>query len=121
MQPTIKIGITDCKKYKNYEQWFLNAPEPVEVIQLSYHKHNLEEVNRCDGIVLSGGEDVHPERVRFRRGVQPIRRADAKGPEALAERLCRVQLGRLRRRARGRSACIRNGCGRSSPSQAWSG
>lgn len=64
MQPKIKIGITDCKKYKNYEQWFLNAPEGVEVIQLSYHDNNLNEVDQCDGIVLSGGEDVHPERYK---------------------------------------------------------
>ena len=62
MQPKIKIGITDCKKYKNYEQWFLNAPEGVEVIQLSYHDNNLDDLDQCDGIVLSGGEDVHPER-----------------------------------------------------------
>jgi putative glutamine amidotransferase len=64
MQPKIKIGITDCKKYKNYEQWFLNAPESVEVIQLSYHHNNLNDVGLCDGIVLSGGEDVHPERYK---------------------------------------------------------
>ena len=64
MQPKIKIGITDCKKYKNYEQWFLNAPEDVEVIQLSYHDNNLYVVDQCDGIVLSGGEDVHPERYK---------------------------------------------------------
>ena len=64
MQPKIKIGITDCKKYKNYEQWFLNAPEDVEVIQLSSHHNNLNDVDLCDGIVLSGGEDVHPERYK---------------------------------------------------------
>ena len=64
MQSKIKIGITDCKKYTNYEQWFLNAPEAVEVIQLSYQHNNLDEVAQCDGIVLSGGEDVHPERYK---------------------------------------------------------
>lgn len=64
MQPKIKIGITDCKKYRNYEQWFLNAPEGVEVIQLSYYHNNIQDVEQCDGIVLSGGEDVHPERYK---------------------------------------------------------
>lgn len=58
----IKIGITDCSKYANYEQWFLHAPEDVEVIRLSYKKNNLHDVEQCDGIVLSGGEDVHPRR-----------------------------------------------------------
>ena len=64
MSTKIKIGITDCKKYKNYEHWFLNAPEGVEVIHLSYHQNNLHEVDECDGIVLSGGEDVHPDRYK---------------------------------------------------------
>jgi putative glutamine amidotransferase len=62
MQQPIKIGITDCKKYLNYQRWFLDAPEQVEVIQLSHQLQNLHLVQQCDGIVLSGGEDVHPER-----------------------------------------------------------
>ena len=64
MQSKIKIGITDCKKYTNYQQWFLSAPEAVEVIQLSYQHNNLDDIAQCDGIVLSGGEDVHPERYK---------------------------------------------------------
>jgi len=64
MHPKLKIGITDCKKYKNYEHWLLNAPQGVKVIQLSYHQNNLEDVDQCDGIVLSGGEDVHPDRYK---------------------------------------------------------
>jgi putative glutamine amidotransferase len=55
----IIIGITDCNKWKNYYNWF--ASKNVEVINLSYKKNNLEDVYRCDGIVLSGGEDVHPK------------------------------------------------------------
>jgi putative glutamine amidotransferase len=62
MAKKIKIGITDCKKYRNYEQWFLNAPEDVEIVHLRYDQNNLADVDSCDGIVLSGGEDVHPER-----------------------------------------------------------
>jgi putative glutamine amidotransferase len=76
MQSTIKIGITDCKKYKNYEQWFLDAPEDVEVIQLSCHKDNLEDVEKCDGIVLSGGEDVHPERYQRAELLQHLNEAN---------------------------------------------
>jgi putative glutamine amidotransferase len=55
----IVIGITDCSKYPNYEKWILNEPD-VEVIRLSHKSNNLKEIEKCDGIVLSGGEDMHP-------------------------------------------------------------
>ena len=53
------IGITDCSKWKNYHDWFASAT--VEVIKLSPNQNNLSDVSKCDGIVLSGGEDVHPK------------------------------------------------------------
>ena len=55
----IKIGITDCSKYENYSRWFADEKR-VEVLRLSHHDNNLEDIRKCDGIVLSGGEDVHP-------------------------------------------------------------
>ena len=55
----ITIGITDCSKWKNYRDWF--ASENVEVIKLSPKQNNLSDLEKCDGIVLSGGEDVHPK------------------------------------------------------------
>lgn len=55
----LRIGITDCSKFSNYEQWF--ASENVAVLKLSPKENNLNEIDRCDGIVLSGGEDVHPK------------------------------------------------------------
>ena len=55
----IVIGITDCSKYANYERWFGVEPN-VEVVRLSYSDNNLKDLERCKGIVLSGGEDVHP-------------------------------------------------------------
>ena len=33
----------------------------VEVVKLSFHDQNADEVESCDGILFSGGEDVHPE------------------------------------------------------------
>jgi len=53
------IGITDCSKWKNYHDWF--ASENVKVLKLSPKENNLGDVKKCDGIVLSGGEDVHPK------------------------------------------------------------
>jgi putative glutamine amidotransferase len=64
MNRKLKIGITSCKKYSNYEQWFLDAPEGVEVVHLSSSQNNAAAVQQCDGIVLSGGEDIHPERYK---------------------------------------------------------
>lgn len=55
----IKIGITDCSKYANYEKWIL-AEHDVEVVKLSQHLNNDEDTVKCDGVILSGGEDVHP-------------------------------------------------------------
>jgi putative glutamine amidotransferase len=53
------IGITDCSKWENYARWFREVPG-VEVIRLSYKDKNFRDIENCDGIVLSGGEDVHP-------------------------------------------------------------
>ena len=55
----ITIGITDCSKWKNYHDWF--ASDKVKVIKLSPKENNLNDVEKCNGIVLSGGEDVHPK------------------------------------------------------------
>lgn len=52
------IGITDCEKYANYERWIL-ADGNAKAIRLA---SNLEDVAHCDGIVLTGGEDIHPGR-----------------------------------------------------------
>jgi len=61
---SICIGITDCARYANYEKWFLDAPEDLYVIRLSYHLDNLDAIEQCQGVVLSGGEDVDPRRYR---------------------------------------------------------
>jgi putative glutamine amidotransferase len=53
----VVIGITDCGKYPNYERWILQEPN-VEVIRLGYRFE--KDPSRCDGILFTGGEDVHP-------------------------------------------------------------
>ncbi|MBI4945350.1 MAG: gamma-glutamyl-gamma-aminobutyrate hydrolase family protein [Bacteroidetes bacterium] len=55
----IIIGITDCSKWQNYHDWF--AADEVQVVKLSSKENNVEDVDKCNGIVLSGGEDVHPK------------------------------------------------------------
>ena len=62
----MKIGITDCgEKHPIYEKWILSqnslvGTPHIEVIKLGYKYNNLHEIEQCDGIVLTGGEDVHP-------------------------------------------------------------
>ena len=55
----IVIGITECGKYENYAQWIAQEAD-VEIIRLSYKENNLSELEKCDGIVLTGGEDINP-------------------------------------------------------------
>jgi putative glutamine amidotransferase len=55
----IRIGITEGRKYENYLKWF-QLPS-VEIVELSHRKSNASLVKRCDGIVLTGGEDIHPK------------------------------------------------------------
>jgi len=60
MNRPLIIGITQCSKnsYLNYQRWI--EGNHIEVIQLSYTKNNISDIQKCSGIILSGGEDVHP-------------------------------------------------------------
>lgn len=53
------IGVTDCSKYDNYANW-ISVDENVEALRLSYKENNFELIKKCHGILLTGGEDVHP-------------------------------------------------------------
>jgi putative glutamine amidotransferase len=59
MKKEVLIGITDCGSYANYEKWILSVPD-VRTVRLSYKENSFEEIRKCDGVILSGGEDVHP-------------------------------------------------------------
>jgi putative glutamine amidotransferase len=59
----ITIGLTYYKlehKLQNYVKW-LEEVEGVRVLILDYRVNNLQDVEQCQGIVFSGGEDVNPE------------------------------------------------------------
>lgn len=60
MSDKIIIGVIDCSKFSIYRDWVLSYDHRVEVIQLGYKLDNFEEIKNCQGIVLTGGEDVHP-------------------------------------------------------------
>ena len=60
MQQKIVIGVTDCSKYAKYSNWILEYGGAVDVIQLSHQTNNFEALKKCQGVLLTGGEDVHP-------------------------------------------------------------
>ncbi len=58
MASNIVIGITTCGKFDNYKRWIEQEPG-VEVVRLNYDDDG-DAFRRCDGMLLSGGEDIHP-------------------------------------------------------------
>lgn len=58
------IGITDNLRPKpvfdNYLKWIRRVDPSVEFVKLSYHLKNLQRMQEIDGLVLTGGGDVHP-------------------------------------------------------------
>jgi len=56
----ITIGITQSdSRFHHYEPW-VKGNDDIQVITLSYQTKNLEDLEKCDGIILSGGVDSHP-------------------------------------------------------------
>jgi len=59
----MKIGLTYTyseKKHQNYVKWLENHGE-IEVIKLDVMDNNLDQLANCDGLVMSGGRDIHPK------------------------------------------------------------
>ncbi len=55
----LNVGMSDCgEKNKNYIAYVLRMPD-VRVTVLS--KKNIEKIEECDGLLLTGGADVSPE------------------------------------------------------------
>ena len=62
----IRIGLTFTEaRHENYPVWIQGNDADIEIVELHWDKHSMEEVwdevEDCDGIVLSGGVDVHPD------------------------------------------------------------
>ena len=78
MSSKIKIGLTFTEsRWENYPAWIKGNDETIELVELHWNRHNLDEVwdlvEECDGVVLTGGVDIHPrfyenERLQFPNG-----------------------------------------------------
>ena len=53
------IGIAAGRRYDNYKRWILQSG--AQIIKLGYTENNFDEIKKCTGIVITGGEDVHPK------------------------------------------------------------
>ncbi len=55
------VGITECGvKFDNYAGWIERAGRKCRIVKLSAVVSNVNQVDECDGIVLTGGGDIHP-------------------------------------------------------------
>jgi putative glutamine amidotransferase len=58
----IKIGVTFSEaRYENYPKWIKGDDENIEIVELSWEKQNWDDIEDCDGIVLTGGVDTCPK------------------------------------------------------------
>lgn len=58
----IKVGLTKSETaFHNYPVWLLKDTTDVELIILDDQEGNISDLDLCDGIVLSGGVDIHPQ------------------------------------------------------------
>jgi putative glutamine amidotransferase len=55
-----RIGITTSDtNFQNYPNWI--SGDGIEVVLLSYQEKNIQDFGLCDGFLLTGGIDVHPQ------------------------------------------------------------
>ncbi len=78
----MKIAVTDTMvsedKFKFYIDWLMKGNSKVEVVKLSYVSDNLNELDRCQGVLLSGGNDVGPSSYNGPANHQRIKDVDPK-------------------------------------------
>ena len=61
MSTPIIIGISFTEaKYSNYPAWIIGENSSIEIVALSWEKQNIEDLNKCHGVLLSGGVDIDP-------------------------------------------------------------
>lgn len=58
----ITIGVTHSEaRYENYPKWIKGDDADIEIIELSVANQNWDQIEDCDGILLTGGIDMHPQ------------------------------------------------------------
>ncbi len=61
----MKIGITRNtlkeETFNAYKGWLLRFNPTIEFHELEYEKNQPNEIEECDGLLLTGGGDIHPK------------------------------------------------------------
>ena len=57
---TIGVTVTEAR-YENYPKWIKGDDDSIEIIELSAEDQNWDQIEDCDGILLTGGIDMHPQ------------------------------------------------------------
>lgn len=58
----ITIGLTVSEsRYENYPIWIKGNDADIDIIELSVQNQNWDQIEDCDGILLTGGIDMHPQ------------------------------------------------------------
>jgi putative glutamine amidotransferase len=75
MSSSSVIGITECGKWGKYAESVRGSNSGAEIVKLSWKENNLNALDRLKGVVMSGGEDVHP---RFYGAPEKVAQLDPK-------------------------------------------
>lgn len=58
----IKIGLSYYgSKIQNYIQWLTSSPQQIEIVKLNHSNNSPEELLKCTGLLLTGGQDINPK------------------------------------------------------------
>lgn len=79
----MRIGITDNQKptFDLYIQWLHRGEGNLESVKLSYIADNLDELQRCGGLMLTGGGDVDPTLYKCPDAMSRVKGVDKKRDE----------------------------------------
>ena len=61
--PCLKIGVTDTHKgddFRHYVEWLRAVDDALDIAKLSYRNNGHGTPGALDGLLLTGGGDVHP-------------------------------------------------------------
>jgi putative glutamine amidotransferase len=82
---SVRIGITDTmgskQKFDNYTNWIHRFDAGIEFVTLSYRRRNVDEISKVDGLLLTGGGDVHPRYYGMAEEVARVNERDERRDE----------------------------------------
>ncbi len=81
----MRIGITrntsNEGKFSKYESWLLKYNPSVEFVEFQYDKGVAADIESCDGLLLTGGDDIDPKFYGMENGRSKVKGAEVKRDE----------------------------------------